>query len=318
VNLLRSEGNPWDAGCAGKPWLRGNFHCHTTESDGRLSPQETIDWFSGAGYQLLALTDHERVTETDHLDARGLCLIRATEVSAAGGEMGDSFHLVALGLPLSINTAALPAKNTVVAEYAPWLREQGAQVYIAHPHWSGLTVADLVAVAADGIEIYNGGTVLDSQKGLALTHFDEGLARGARWWGIAVDDTHWHTIDRALGWVMVRAQEQTQASVMEAMARGQFYSSSGPEIRQVKLSAGPDGALTVDVETSPCAAIYVLSYGSRNIVAFDREAAARGAGEATITHATVVVKRIGPGGYFRLQCVDWQMRAAWSNPLYPG
>jgi hypothetical protein len=99
-----ADGNPWalDArtppGGAPLRWLRGNLHCHTTASDGRLSPQATADWFRGAGYDFLALTDHNTVVDPAAVDAGGLCLIPATELAAAGGALGGSYHLVALGL----------------------------------------------------------------------------------------------------------------------------------------------------------------------------------------------------------------------------
>ncbi|HEU5316175.1 MAG TPA: CehA/McbA family metallohydrolase [Chloroflexota bacterium] len=308
-------GNPWSASLTGLPWLRGNLHCHTTQSDGRLSPQDTIDWFANAGYQLLALTDHNTVTDPSGLDARGMCLLTSSEVTAQGGELGGSYHLISLGLPTG---AALPPVTAHVAESVARLREQGALVFIAHPHWSGLSVADLTAgtrAGAAGIEIYNGGTVLDSRKGEALTHWDEGLGRGERWWGIAVDDTHWHTIDRALGWVMVRAAEPSPRAVLDALAVGHFYASSGPEIQRVAFSREGDDVY-LSVETSPCAAIYALSYGSRNQFEFDREAAARGEAGSTVTTASFKLRAGGPGGYVRIQCTDWQWRNAWSNPLY--
>ena len=43
-------------------WYKGNLHTHTTESDGRLSPLETIRIYAEHGYDFLALTDHEVVT----------------------------------------------------------------------------------------------------------------------------------------------------------------------------------------------------------------------------------------------------------------
>jgi predicted metal-dependent phosphoesterase TrpH len=298
---------------AALPWLRGNLHCHTTESDGRLTPQQTVDWFAGAGYHFLALTDHNRVTDPTALNTKGLCLLTSTELTAAGGELGSAYHLVGLGLT---SDAVLPPPSTLAAESVSWLRARGAVVFVAHPHWSGLSVADLMAAGAHGIEIYNGGTVLDSQRGEALTHWDEGLARGARWWGIAVDDTHWHTIDRGLGWVMVRAAKATPKAILHALAQGQFYSSSGPEIRQVHVSTTEDGATLVEVETSPCAAIYLLPFGARSQFAFEREAAARGETGATIKTARFTLGNLGPGGYVRIQCTDWQRRCAWSNPLF--
>lgn len=310
------DAGPWSPSLADKPWLRGNLHTHTTNSDGRLSPQETIDWFSSNGYDVLALTDHNSITDPAPLDPRGMVLLTASEVSASGGELGGTYHLVSLGLTPA---AALPPVATPATGSIRTLRALGAVVFVAHPHWSGLTVGDLLAAqeaGAHGIEIYNGGTVLDSQKGEALVHWDEALARGARLSGIAVDDTHWHTIDRALGWVMVRPARPTPNAVLEALAAGHFYASSGPEIRQVSIIAQSDG-IQVDVETSACAAIYALGYGSRNQFAFDRDAAARSEVGATITSASFTLRELGPAGYVRLQCTDWQRRSAWTNPLFP-
>jgi hypothetical protein len=134
-------------------------------------------------------------------------------------------------------------------------------------------------------------------------------------WGIAVDDTHWHTIDRALGWVMVRAADRSPSAIVDALRAGQFYASTGPSFEQVSVTEDGDG-VRVEVETSPVAAIYALGYGSRNQFAFDREAAARGALGATITSARFTLKPQPSGAYIRLQATDWQRRSAWTNPLY--
>jgi predicted metal-dependent phosphoesterase TrpH len=308
-----TDGNPWALPGEGGSWYRGNLHCHTTESDGRLSPQETVDWFAGAGYHFLALTDHNRIADPSGLHNRGMCLLPSTELTASGGELRTSYHLIGLGLPVGIE---LPPTTTPAVEAARWLQARGAVVFTAHPHWSGLTVADLLAVETAGIEIFNGGTVLDSNKGEALTYWDEGLAKGARWWGIAVDDTHWHTIDRGLGWVVARAPELSVGALLHALARGHFYSTTGPAIHALSITAGEAGELVVEVQTSPCAAIYCLGFGSRNLIAFDTEAVARGEVGTTITQATFRTRRQVMGRYLRIQCMDWQRRSAWSNPLF--
>lgn len=309
------DGDPWSLERG--EWYRGNLHCHTTESDGRLAPRAAAEWYAGAGYDFLALTDHNRVTDPAAVDVPGLCLLPAAEVTATGGELGASYHLIALGLPVD---HALPPPSTLGPESARQLQAAGAVVFVAHPHWSGLTVADLRAVPASGIEAFNGGTVLDSQKGEALAHWDEGLARGSRWWGIAVDDTHWHSLDRGQGWVMVRVPERTPAALLHALAHGHFYASAGPEIRLISLARQPGGGALLEVECSPCAAIYALGYGSRNQFTFDRDAIARGelgqtitSGRFEISAATITSQR---WPFVRVQCVDWQRRSAWSNPLF--
>lgn len=42
--------------------VKANFHTHTTQSDGRFVPSEAIDWYHAHLYDVLAITDHNRVT----------------------------------------------------------------------------------------------------------------------------------------------------------------------------------------------------------------------------------------------------------------
>ena len=317
------QSNPWQA--SGQ-WYRGALHCHTTESDGQPTPQQTVDWHAANDYNFLAITDHNRVTDPASLDPQGLCLIPATELTAAGGELGASYHLLGINVP---PTTKLPPEHTLAPESVAFLRSVGATVFVAHPYWSGLTAADLLALYGDdpqtraaGMEVYNGAALLDRQKGDSLAAWDETLARGAQWWGIATDDTHWGTLDRGLGWVVVRAPAATPAAIATALDQGQFYASSGPELRQVQVLGEEDGALRIRVETSPCAAIYLLAHGESDC-AYNADVIARGEPGATITEATLSVslpsESTEGGGrpwYVRVQATDWQRRSAWSNPIF--
>ncbi len=47
------------------PFFRANFHTHTTESDGRATPEEAMKQYREAGYDILALTDHRKITRPD-------------------------------------------------------------------------------------------------------------------------------------------------------------------------------------------------------------------------------------------------------------
>jgi alpha-mannosidase len=38
--------------------LKGGLHCHTTRSDGKLSPEDTMKLHKENGYDFLAITDH--------------------------------------------------------------------------------------------------------------------------------------------------------------------------------------------------------------------------------------------------------------------
>ena len=45
-----------------QPFYRANLHAHTTRSDGRLSPEECLRLYRSLGYDIVALTDHKKVT----------------------------------------------------------------------------------------------------------------------------------------------------------------------------------------------------------------------------------------------------------------
>ena len=42
-----------------KKFLKGGLHCHTTRSDGNLTPEETLTYAKEQGYDFMALTDHQ-------------------------------------------------------------------------------------------------------------------------------------------------------------------------------------------------------------------------------------------------------------------
>lgn len=290
--------NPWELG---GEWLKGSFHCHSTNSDGKLAPQALADRFHALGCDFLGISDHDRITDVSSLDGHGMCLVPAVEVTAPVGEFGEPFHLLTLG------ARSLPPAGTPAAQAARFLRGQGAAVFAAHAYWSGLTVPDLLGVELDGLEIYNGATHLISGKGESLAYWDEMLRRGVRLWGAAGDDTHYGTLDVGLAWLHVRAAARTPEAILEAVRAGRFYASAGPEIYEVRREG-----TTLHVRCSPCLAVYCLSFGPRTHIAFDTAAMA-GRPPGTITEATFHLSGSEP--FVRLQLLDAHRRPAWSNPL---
>ena len=52
-----------------RPFYRANFHCHTTESDGRLDPDSAVRFYGDSGYDILSITDHRTVTDIGSLQS---------------------------------------------------------------------------------------------------------------------------------------------------------------------------------------------------------------------------------------------------------
>jgi hypothetical protein len=63
----------------------GNFHTHTKLSDGRIEPHNVIDLYKGAGYSVLALTDHY----SSHAFAKSEALHPWTAINAYYEEIKD-------------------------------------------------------------------------------------------------------------------------------------------------------------------------------------------------------------------------------------
>ena len=74
---------------SGEPvrWLRGNHHGHSTLSDGHETPAQLLSAYEQAGYDYLALSEHDRFADpAEYQSATSMCLLPAVEVSSAQGQ----------------------------------------------------------------------------------------------------------------------------------------------------------------------------------------------------------------------------------------
>jgi hypothetical protein len=280
-------------------WLKGALHAHTTESDGRFSPEELARIYRDLGYDFLCLTDHDRVTRLASRD--GFLILPGIELAVASPRPGQCWHLVGLGADDSAVAAEKPAS---LDEMTARVKGASRLSVLAHPYWSSLSGADVCRLGdIDLIEVFNSGCEIEIGRGHAEYQWDVCLGAGRRMNAVAVDDCHGRD-EIGMAWVMVRAAEKTSEAVLDALARGMFYSSCGPEIRDVR--PGPDA---MAVTTSPCRTISVIA---------DAQAGGRFLDEETggdIAAAAYGYRRWER--YLRVQVTDALGRRAWSNPFYP-
>ncbi|MGL4404586.1 MAG: PHP domain-containing protein, partial [Notoacmeibacter sp.] len=140
-------------------FYRGNLHTHSNRSDGVLSPEEVCRRYRAEGYDFLALTDHfvgffgYPIVDTAASRTNNFTTILGAEVHSGAMENGELWHLLAVGLPVDFpppnapGFLPLPDQETG-PEIAARAVEAGAFVAIAHPQWSGLTVADARSIAS--------------------------------------------------------------------------------------------------------------------------------------------------------------------------
>lgn len=82
------------------PYLNADLHCHSTISDGLLSPSEVVARAAANGVELLALTDHDELAGLGEAAAaahnQGIRFVNGVEISVSWG--GQTVHIVGLAV----------------------------------------------------------------------------------------------------------------------------------------------------------------------------------------------------------------------------
>ncbi len=283
-----------------EPWFRGNLHCHTTNSDGRLSPEEVAARYAALGYDFLALTDHLVATDPSSLQRDDLLLIPGVEVHGDERGPGRRYHIVVFGPDVS-EIAAMHRTGDRAQTVLARAREAGCMAVLAHPHRLGMTTEEVLALAdADGIEIYNHVSLIGG-KAFSAVYWDNALDAGMRLWGFADDDAHFTRNDYGGGWLMVQTPRLDQASILRALRDGRFYASTGPRFQTLQLVGR-----TVRVQCSPVRAI---RFASNRMLLWGVEADG-----SLLTEAAWTVP--AAGRYVRVEIEDVDGRLAWSQPVW--
>jgi len=295
-------------------WYKGNLHCHSTESDGIRSPMEVMNWYSTHGYAFNSITDHNLLTIPEKFGKPPLLAIPGIELTCRRGD--QEYHILGIGLDsMPIESQQDPQ------EVIDSINAVGGISIIAHPYWHDLQLDDMLPLSRyDGIEIFNASCWVEQQRGHALVHWDALTSRGQKIWGYAVDDAHWKTADYGGGWIVVRANTLDQASLINAIKHGEFYSSCGPDIHDISI----DGDM-LTVKCSPARSICVFDqyhYSPLAVNAWDGDTFEEGASSifdhlSKIKPITEAVFKIIPHQkIIRIEVVDYQGRSAWSNPYF--
>lgn len=295
----------------GRFW-RGNLHTHSTLSDGGLAAEEVCRRYQAEGYDFLALTEHfigrygYPIADTRPFRSNSFTTILGAELHSGAMENGELWHILAVGLPEDFQPSHSPDFSPVDGqesgpELAARARAAGAFVAIAHPHWSGLTLADARSIkAAHAVEIYNHGCAIGCDREGGGHVLDLLLSEGRELTLIATDDAHFTEPDHFGGWVMVKAEANDPELLLEALKRGDFYASQGPELKNIEIGLGE-----VLVESSAVSTVIVQGKGQ----------AALAVHGTSMTRTSVPLDRFRGSPWLRVTVLDTAGKRAWSNPV---
>jgi hypothetical protein len=243
-----------------KHWFKGNIHTHTTESDGDASPETVVDWFRRHDYHFLVLSDHNHLTILDHASVEGYdgpLLIPGEEVSVRIHQGKTAIHMNGIGITRVVEPVDAGDTVPTLQANVNAILQAGGIVSINHPNYTwAFDHTHLVKVnGALLLEIFNGhpGVNLAGAPGKPGYEaiWDGVLSAGKRMFGVATDDSHhysdfsWDRANPGRGWIVVRAAAPTRRALMDALASGDFYASTGVTLLEVEQS---DAALALEIE----------------------------------------------------------------------
>ena len=152
-------------------FYKGNIHCHTTCSDGKLSPDAIVKAYQDKGYDFLAITDHNVFSHYTCYDTDRFVMIQGVEGNLrAPADNHREYHFIVLPGPDGhwetaegekfahgerLEIPMLSDKASVQA-YIDDLDRRGYMVMINHPFWSRIEYDEILGLNnLFAVEIFN-------------------------------------------------------------------------------------------------------------------------------------------------------------------
>lgn len=294
-----------------KKHLKGALHCHTTRSDGRGAPDETIRYHADHGYDFMAVTDHRIYNYLNYAPDTKMLIIPGMEMDRnLPGPGVHCHHIVCLGPEKEKGNgfeqdqrfeSGRITKTSECQEMLDMLHANGNMTIYCHPEWSGVSAREFEDLKGNfAMEIWNSGCVIEDGKDQNAPYWDELLIQGKQIWGVATDDGH-EMYQHCNGWVMVNS-ECNVGAVLEALKQGAFYSSTGPEIYDFYVEEGQ-----AYVECSPVADIQFVHFRAPYRLV-------KGSMDHPITFGSTKIRE--GTEYIRAVVRDVEGRRAWTNPIF--
>ena len=290
-----------------KKAFKANLHTHTTLSDCKFTAQQLVMMYSQRGYQVLNFSDHGLTNDIAALDNMGMTLFSGMEIHPQHPRFGR-WHLLAVNVPQDfvggMDTFA-SAQEAVDAVNAA-----GGIVYCAHPYWYGARSTEILEVRGlAGIEVYNTATrYIGNEYNMVI--WDELLDEGWNCPAIAVDDIH--NLQHIFGgWTMILADDAKPETLLDALRKGSYYATQGPEFSCIEVK---DGILHAEF-SEVVYAVAVGRFGSGKYVVMP-DTPFHG-DRLTCTSMNIPLDQIKKREFVRIQIRDANGNYAWSNPI-PG
>ena len=310
---------------------KANLHCHSTVSDGTLSPAEIKKRYKEKGYHAVAFTDHEILIPHDDLTDGEFVALHGFEAALKDGPPDmrtgttmrayhfcfiakRSDNLLSVGFhPAYVTQGNAPMQipfarytgSFFSREYSPECatrlireaNERGFLVTYNHPRWSLQNYNDYRDIEGlFGVEVFNTDTAPLGDCNAAV--YEDILRTGKHLIPIAADDNHDDT-QLFGGFQMIAADTLSYEALTDALSRGDCYASQAPLIEALYVEGGK-----IYIETTPAASVTLLT-DTRYV---RRETELDG---GTLRRAAFAVPT--DVSYIRLEVKDREGKTAWTR-----
>ena len=298
-------------------WYKGNIHTHTTESDGDAEPERVVRWYRRHGYDFLVLSDHNHLTVLNYASGkrrfRRPLMVPGEEVSANLMAGTVPVHINGIGISRVVEPVDTGNVVSTIQASVNAILEAGGIASINHPNfrWAFDHEAIKQVTGASLLEVFNGhpATNLYGGPGKPSSEqvWDGVLSAGRVIFGAATDDSHNYSdfsrekSNPGRGWVVVRAQELTTEAIVEGLASGSFYSSTGVALAELDASQ-QSLQLTVQQDREY---LYRTTFTGRGGVTLAEE-----------TGVEATYRMSGNEGYVRATVTSSSGTKAWIQPVF--
>lgn len=314
-------------------WYKGNLHCHSTNSDGKLSPKEVVKLFRENGYSFLCFSEHDIYTDyRNEFNSEDFIILPGLEASANLLDETGKFRLKVHHIHGILGTDKMQQeakhkfehlqRRTVKKYYGKWdgakvaqeladeMKDSGMITTYNHPIWSRVSFEEFSNI--DGLwalEIFNYNTVNESNTGYDETYWDKILRNNKKLLAFASDDNHNEGLfdDACGGFIVVKSEKLEHNAIINNMLKGNYYSSSGPIIEDWGIKNG--------VAYIKCEKVYRIDFIVGNYVN-DGVSIISNTLNNELSYGEYKLK--GHETYVRVKCSDIYGKTAWSNPIYLG
>ena len=251
------------------------LHCHSTASDGNLSPAALMAAYEAMGFDAVAITDHDQITADP--GGHGMLWIPGDEESPSSGHMGNLFGTYLGG---ASGQALIDAINAA-----------GGIAILNHPNWSDqFPPAEMASLTGYvGIEIHN--TYVLTSPGFAVNDWDYLLTNVRRGiWGFSADDYHSASavVRPGVGRIRVFAAELTLVAIKAALIAGDFVADVSNDGVTPGIPVITSAGVTVD-----CPGATAIRFIGDDGVLLEQDAGHEGAYTFLGTEAYVRIEAVG-------------------------